>query len=204
MKKTLFVRHAESLANAGGTTQDAQSVPITEKGHLQSEIIAQHFSTAPDLIVTSNYLRTQQTAQPLIYQFPSVRVETWDIVREFTFLDRNQHCNTTTLQRSVYVDKYWLKCDPHYRDGLEEETFFELLARVEETKKRLEKRAEKKIVLFTHGQFMNCFRLMGKVSKPVCNLSVTEIQELMETFKDMRTSFVVHNAQIFTAEELIN
>ena len=47
--------------------------------------VATDWGETPSLIVTSLFLRTQQTAAPTIERFPDVPVEVWPI-EEFTYL----------------------------------------------------------------------------------------------------------------------
>jgi broad specificity phosphatase PhoE len=80
-----LVRHAESKANIGLPTSDPATIGITENGKYQSAKFAEEIKIAPDLIVTSRYVRTLQTAQPLIEKYPQANLETWSI-HEFTYL----------------------------------------------------------------------------------------------------------------------
>ena len=95
MEKTVFfVRHGESLANTGVATPDPSSIPLTEKGRLQAKIVSEYFSKQPELIVHSPYIRTLETATPLIERFPIAKVEEWPI-HEFTYLDIKVNAGTT-------------------------------------------------------------------------------------------------------------
>ena len=64
MKKIWLIRHGESIANAGEPTQDHAAIPLSEKGLQQAQELALAIPSAPDLIVTSPFLRAQQTAGP--------------------------------------------------------------------------------------------------------------------------------------------
>ncbi|MFN7493515.1 MAG: phosphoglycerate mutase family protein [Cyclobacteriaceae bacterium] len=83
--KILYIRHAQSEANAGGRTIDPVSIPITETGYAQSVSLAEEISEQPDLIIVSPYIRTQQTALPLSQKYPNCLMEVCHI-QEFTFL----------------------------------------------------------------------------------------------------------------------
>ena len=66
-----LIRHGQSESNAGLPSADWQGIPLTELGHQQAERIAEVFADPPQLIVSSPYLRAQQTAQPTIARYPA-------------------------------------------------------------------------------------------------------------------------------------
>ena len=80
MKTIRFIRHAESVANAGLPTTDPGAIPLTESGKLAAALAASEYDgPEPDLIVVSPYLRARQTAEPFIARFPGAEVETWPV-----------------------------------------------------------------------------------------------------------------------------
>ena len=85
MKKIWLIRHGESIANAGEPTQDHRNIPLSPKGLIQAQEVAREIPTdpAPELIITSPYLRAQQTAMQTIGRFPDVSTGIWDIIHEF-------------------------------------------------------------------------------------------------------------------------
>ena len=100
-----LIRHAESEGNAGLPTNDPASIPLTHHGYEQAAALAATFTTAPDLIIVSPFIRTQQTAAPLIARFPEVPVEKW-AVQEFTYLNPNKYLGTTETQRGNFAQAY--------------------------------------------------------------------------------------------------
>ena len=84
MRTVLLIRHGESLSNAGKPTSSPQNVPLTKLGKKQAEYIAEYLkSQSPlDLIVTSSYARSKQTAEQTILSFPLVPQKEW-LVQEF-------------------------------------------------------------------------------------------------------------------------
>ncbi|HSF76605.1 MAG TPA: phosphoglycerate mutase family protein, partial [Microcoleus sp.] len=80
-----IIRHGQSQSNAGLATIGPHENALSELGDRQSRCIPTAVKQTPDLIVTSPYLRTQLTAQPLIEKFPHTPVEVWQ-VQEFTYL----------------------------------------------------------------------------------------------------------------------
>jgi probable phosphoglycerate mutase len=158
--KVILVRHGQSLANAGGKTADHVTNPLTELGRLQSETFAERLDCKPTLFVTSPFLRAQQTAEPLRQRYPNVPVEEWPIY-EFTFLNPSRHKGTSEEDRQPYVDAYWRRDDPAFTDGPGAESFTLFLARARKAIRQLETRKPGGcIVIFTHGYFMQAFRLV--------------------------------------------
>jgi broad specificity phosphatase PhoE len=72
-----FIRHAESESNAGLPTTDPASIALTENGRLQAVDFAEKITQQPDLVIVTSYLRTSQTALPLVNRFIGTKVETW-------------------------------------------------------------------------------------------------------------------------------
>ena len=85
MVRVWLIRHGQSESNAGLPSADWRGIPLTELGHQQAERIAEVFADPPKLIVSSPYLRAQQTAQPTIARYPGAACEEWP-VQEFSYL----------------------------------------------------------------------------------------------------------------------
>ncbi len=79
---------------------------LTDLGWRQSREVAASWTDAADLIVTSPYLRTQQTAAATIERFPNVPVEVWPI-QEFTYLQPSRWNGTLSSERMPYLERYW-------------------------------------------------------------------------------------------------
>lgn len=155
MLNVWLVRHGESEANAGLPTINPATTPLTEKGHWQARQVELVFSQSPDLIVTSPYKRTQQTAEPTQNRFPEVPQLEWQ-VQEFTYLAPDRYKNTTIEQRRPLSDAYWLQGDPLHVDGVGAESFADLMHRVNTTHRQIQQLAQelKFVVIFSHGRFM--------------------------------------------------
>ena len=116
--------------------------------------VADLISERPHLIAVSSYLRTLQTAAPLLRRYPNVSVEEWR-VEEFTYLDVTYSAGTTYAERKPLRDAYWRKCDPLWVDGPACESFAGFIARVRSFEQVLNDRATgKNVVVFTHGLVM--------------------------------------------------
>jgi len=157
--RIVLVRHGQSIANAGGATADDRTMPLTELGHQQARSFAEDFPHAPARVVLSPYLRASQTAEPLLARFPAVAVEEWPI-QEFHYLDLDGRA-LTDVERQPYVLSYWQRCDPAYVHGPSAESFSAFLLRARDTIQRLTTESASGChVLFTHGFWMQAFRLL--------------------------------------------
>jgi broad specificity phosphatase PhoE len=67
--RAIFIRHGQSTGNAGIPCNDLSLLELTELGWRQSWEVAANWTETPDLIVTSPYLRTRQTAAATIERF---------------------------------------------------------------------------------------------------------------------------------------
>lgn len=154
MLNVWFIRHAQSQSNAGERTADPELIELTSIGREQAAQIPVLFDRAPDLLVSSPYLRAQQTAQYLIDRFPEVPHETWP-VQEYTYLNRERCLNTTLAERIPMAHEYWERNDPQYVDGDRVESFAGLMGRVDAMWKRLAAQPDGKwMVIFTHAMFI--------------------------------------------------
>ncbi len=154
MKSVRVIRHGESAANAGAATLDHASIPLTEKGLYQAELVAQSISQCPELIITSPFSRAQATASATARLLPTVPLEVWPI-EEFSYLDPAKCLNTTLEQRKSWVDQYWIRSEPSYRDGAGAESFLDLVGRARSFLDRLAAHPAQDILVFSHGQFLN-------------------------------------------------
>ena len=174
MRDIWFIRHGESTANAGGVTFDTTTVELTELGHRQAQDVSFSFDRAPDLVVMTPYLRTQQTAHYTLQRFPDVPQEIWQL-HELRCLSHANYRGTTQAQRAPLVRAYWHRRDPSYHDGEGAETFTDFVSRIEMSLEKLKMRPEKFIAIFCHGHVMRVMRLL--LARP--QLSPADIMELM-------------------------
>jgi 2,3-bisphosphoglycerate-dependent phosphoglycerate mutase len=152
-KNVWLIRHAESIGNAGLVTSRPDTIPLTGKGIEQALYLADSFTQAPALIVTSPYIRTQQSAKPTIRRFPTARHEQWE-VQEFTYLSPERYRDTTAADRAPFVESYWSRCDPHYIDGEGAESFADFIRRVQQAIDGLWTCESEFVAVFGHGLFL--------------------------------------------------
>jgi broad specificity phosphatase PhoE len=156
--RVTFIRHGQSTGNAGIPCNDLSLLELTEKGWEQAREVAAKWTESPDLIVTSPYLRTQQTARPTIKRFPSVPVVIWPI-QEFTYLEPSRWNGTRSVERKPSIEAYWRAADPEFCDGPGAESFGTLLRRAEAALHRLAELPEHhRVFVFSHGQFIQAMR----------------------------------------------
>lgn len=180
----LFIRHGESQSNAGEPTLCPHIVELTKKGKKQARAIAQFLQEAqltPELIVTSSYMRTKQTAEPTRLAFPSIPEVEWP-VHEFTYLSSWHEHISTIEDRQPAVKVYWEIADPEYIDETrpgspKPESFKQFIERVRHVKDRLENTELDTIAIFSHEQFITAFQWLSQHNP----------QEISsETMKDFR------------------
>ncbi len=158
--RAVFIRHGQSTGNAGVPCTDLATIELTELGSSQARDVAASWDRPPTLIVTSPYLRTQQTAQPTIERFPAVPVETWPI-EEFTYLQPARWNGTRSAERMPHLEGYWADADPAYCDGEGAESFAALLRRAEAALARLAALPSPSMAfIFSHGQFIQAVRVI--------------------------------------------
>lgn len=148
-----WIRHGESVRNAGLPTVDTYSAAMTRDGHDQALLAAQALPGRPDLLVHSSFLRARQTAEPMRERFPGVACEEWD-VHEYHFLCDDQTRNTTRVDREPMVHKYWERCDPDHVEGVRAESFRGFVERVDRNVARLRSCDRRWVVVCTHQHFM--------------------------------------------------
>lgn len=189
MKEIRLIRHAESLANAGGTTSTPRDIPLSEKGHLQAKALADSIVDRPELIVLSPYVRTAETARPLLARFTDCPLEILP-VQEFTYLAISRCRNTTYQQRKPMVEEYWSRCDPFYSDGDQAESLADLVNRARAFLRRAPELEGELIFVFTHEQFIKTvmWELLGLGHEINC--------EFMTAFRKFSNSFLIPNAAV--------
>jgi probable phosphoglycerate mutase len=192
MPAVCFIRHAESEANIGQATAHPATIKLTPKGIEQAHSIAAFFKRSPDLIITSPYERTRETAQPTLRRFSTVRHEEWS-VEEFTYLSPLDTL-TTPLDRKPKADAFWQRQDPFYVDGKGTESFTAFIVRVQTIVKRLRETKELSVVVFSHEQFILAIQWLFLKSKLEPDSIVCS--DGMKQFKDYLTMFRLPNGAI--------
>ncbi len=172
-KHIWFVRHGESVTNAGGDWPDEHSVPLTEKGHEQAFVVSNSLPEEPSLIVTSPFTRTKETARPSIEKWPGVRHEEWP-VQEYCSICKVTRGKLTEEEKQSLYNITWN--DPDYKDGISAESFNGMINRVENTIEKIYNQADRKIVIFSHGYFLSTlFYYMS--NRDLSSISHSDVRE---------------------------
>jgi broad specificity phosphatase PhoE len=120
----IFIRHGQSTGNAGMPCTDLATIERTEKGWNQARQVAAAWTQTPSAIVTSPFLRTQQTAARRSSAFRTCRWR-WDRSRSSPISSPlERHAGGRSCAHLV---RYWDQADPAYCDGEGAESFGALL-----------------------------------------------------------------------------
>lgn len=159
MKKIYLVRHAQSESNAGLAIRPNRDIALTDLGHQQAKDVAdwlkQHIPQ-PDKVFVSEYLRTQQTAQPYLQQIGQT-ADILDDLFEFNYLDYQRIAHLSREQLWQEAEQFWLKNDIHYQDGKQSDSFAHFVQRVKNVKNYFQQLDDGVYVVFTHGMWIGMF-----------------------------------------------
>jgi broad specificity phosphatase PhoE len=186
-----MIRHGQSESNAGAPSGDPAAIPLSATGSRQAAEVARVFDRAPDLIVTSPFLRARQTAKATLDRFSLPGPEVWP-VEEFTYLGRMHGRPTTGAQRQPMVDTYWKAADPSYVDDERSESFIDVHARARQFLTRLSDLSGGLTTVFTHGLFMRIVVWL------ILTGSEPPTTDSMRRFHRFRVTYLIPNASIIT------
>lgn len=146
-----LVRHGQSAANAGLPTDDPGAIPLTAQGVAQAQAFADALPAGEYAVWTSTYVRARDTAAPTLARLDRAARE-HPLLHEFVTLCPARCAGTTYRARMPWVDAYWMRGDPDFRDGPGAETFREFATRVRDVRRDLHDQAGTTLV-FGHGMF---------------------------------------------------
>ncbi len=193
MKKIWFIRHAESLSNAGFPTDTPHAIGLSEKGLAQAEALGAQWREELDLIVVSRYSRTSFTAEPLCRRYPQVPVVELP-VHELTFLAPGRYVGTTEDLRREPARQYWERCDPDFCDGEGAETFRNFCERVDASLVALHERPEQRIAVVCHAYVIKA--ILWRQMHPEAEFTA----EYMREFFAFHLNCVVPNVMVYPFE----
>jgi len=158
MPTVFLIRHAESKSNAGLPSFSPQSVPLTHTGKKQAKEVVSKLNVylkdrELDLIITSSYVRSKETALPLQHAMPHVPSEEWD-VHEFTFINPRYKMYSSREDRKPLVSVFWELAEPQLVDGPGAESFEQFMMRVWKMNEQLESLEYETIAVISHEQFI--------------------------------------------------
>jgi alpha-ribazole phosphatase len=149
MKTITFVRHGESTANAGGITMAQAEIPLSELGKQQAIALAPMLPAKPGLILTSGYLRTQQTSKPYCERVGMVATAN-ALLNEFSAIDPVLIAGMDGSQRKPLMDEFWREPSMTKRMGNNADTFAEFVQRVTSFAQKMDA-LPNGTVIFGHG-----------------------------------------------------
>jgi broad specificity phosphatase PhoE len=189
MKKLTFIRHAESVANAGGITMPHDAIPLSDLGRLQARELADALDVTPATVLVSSFIRTHQTAQPYCERF-GVRPTVCPHLNEFSVIDPALIDGLDGAQRKPFVKAYWDDPDVHRRIGVNADTFAEFDARVLAFMAAMDDLPDS-TVIFGHGIWFGLllWRLLGYSADDASG---------MRSFRHFQLGFPMPNCAAFT------
>lgn len=160
MKTLYLIRHAQSLANAGGNSLPERDIPLSDWGKQQAELVAFRLPERAPVFV-SEMRRTQETAAPYCERYGVVPT-VLPCLNEFSCLAFDLIRGMNGEQRKPLGVAYWQRADVHERTGAGADTFVELGERVDEFL-RLWPDLPDGSVLFGHGIWLSmlAWKLLG-------------------------------------------
>ncbi len=191
-KALLFVRHGESVANAGGVTMAHADIPLSARGRAQALALAGRLEVEPAEILVSSYLRAQETARPFCDRH-GLEGRTHALVHEFSSLDPALLEGMTGEQRRPLADAYWRAAQPGARHGPAAETFEEFDARVAAFIAQMPALGDRTVV-FGHGIWIGllCWKLSGFGARTSAE---------MRAFRRFQTGLPMPNGAVYVVED---
>lgn len=125
----IYVRHAESAANAGEITKPNNDIPLSKAGRTAALELAQTLPAEPSLVLVSRALRTRQTAEPYCRRI-GIEPIVEPLLDEFQIICPSLIAGMDGRQRRAIVDPLWIDPDPERRMGRGADTFTEFQERV--------------------------------------------------------------------------
>jgi broad specificity phosphatase PhoE len=185
---TWLVRHGQSTSNAGLPAVGHGEVPLTALGIEQAREVARRVERQPDLLIVSPFLRAEATAEPIRARWPATPCETWPI-QELTYLSPARCRGTTADTRRPWIEDYWRRCDPDYRDGPDAESFRTFTDRLAGFHRRLLALDGGFVIAVGHGQFFRAYEM-------VLNDGVPGTADGMRTYRSAETARPMANGEI--------
>lgn len=188
-----LIRHAESEANINGKTLSHASIALSKHGHKQAQALC---SKLPEIdhVIVSQYLRTHQTAAPLLEKY-NLSFEVDEHLHEFSYLSERKCANTNMDDRKAWVNAYWEKMDYQHKDADDAESFEDLYMRVQAFHEKLkvlnENYVQKNLAVFSHGQFLQLLMMQIQQPQPLS-------KDLMQQFRYNLIHQPIRNTQFFT------
>ncbi|MGH1350599.1 MAG: histidine phosphatase family protein [Methyloligellaceae bacterium] len=193
-KDIWFVRHGESVTNAGGIWLDQTTVPLTPTGHKQAQLASAALTEKPSLIITSPFIRTKETAGPTLNKWPDVKHEEWQVQEFCSICSERRGLLTSEEKEEIFS---MARADPDYRDGETAESFNGLIQRVDNAIEHLTNRPENKIIMFSHGYFLSAlfYCLSNRDLTPVSHMELEEYNKTRPIANTVIVNYKFHSGR---------
>lgn len=186
-----FVRHGQSMANAGAFAMADREIPLSALGRQQVLDLLARWALRPAQLYCSQMLRARQTAAYFAAAHGLAAQEIAEL-DEFSYLALATVEGKAPGDVAVLARDYWQRGDPAHRDGGVADSFDGFTARVEAFLARLHD-FEDGSVFVGHGIWIGllAWRLQGrKVNRPAD----------MQAFRAFQTEMHVPNAGVYRLE----
>lgn len=191
MKSLYFIRHGESLANAGGTPLPNADIPLTEKGHIQAKDRLTHWQQLgirPSRIYHSAMLRTQQTALPFC-RYYNMPTSILDLLDELNALAFDVIKDISVDARRLMNANWWQTVGLDDRHGVGADSFGEFMERVDTFISRING-FDDNTLFFGHGIWF------GLLAYRLMNLPVRDNGDIRR-FRAFQTAMPMHNTVLY-------
>lgn len=125
-----FVRHGQSMANAGAFAMPDRDIPLSALGRQQVQDLLLRWPLRPGHLYCSQMLRARQTAG-FFAAFHGLVPEVIPDLDEFSYLALATVEGKAAGDVAVLAGDYWRRADPRHRDGGVADSFEDFLARVD-------------------------------------------------------------------------
>lgn len=184
-----MIRHAQSIANAWLPSSDPATIPLSNLWKEQASILAANRTETIDLIIYSQYIRTYETAKPMIEKFFNASLVQSPHIHEFTYLDPIQCMNTTMEQRKEARENFWNNEDLFHQDWPRSESVDQFLTRVNFFVDYIHTLPAKSIAVFSHWQFIRM--LVDILKNPNKEYTKREVNHLLYETEDIQNCWCV-------------
>lgn len=186
-KYLYFLRHGESLANAGGQPMPNADIPLTTQGQTQAVRACQNLqrlNITPSHIYHSTLLRAKQTALPFCEHYGILGISL-ALLDEFNCLafDNIQHISTQA--RRQMAQNYWQTASLTHQDGAGADSFAQFLERVDTFIAQLDD-------FSNHSLFVGHGIWLGLLAYRLMNLPITD-NVSMQKFRAMQHAMPMFN-----------
>jgi len=148
-----FIRHGESVSNAapGRDLADADGDRLTDRGHAQAALAAQHLGNLRiDRLWSSPLRRAQETAAP-IAEALGLEVEIYDDLLELREGDAHYELSGEEQRLERWSARMHANADDPTAAPPGGESFADMFARVERVKALLLEHSEQRVLAVSHG-----------------------------------------------------